>query len=266
MASSSSIAALSFLGTVFIVRNVLKKQKHSSNDDAYNHSSPIPSPSQTLSLIQTRRSIFTKQFTGESVPRPIIDDMLEAARWAPNHHITEPWRFVVFESQEGRESVGKLLQQLYTSACTPAKFSQAKYDKKLRGAKMSSHLIAICVGTDTKNPFVEEVSTVAMAVQNMHLMATAHGVGAYWSSGGVHRVKKEGSSADDADVTNAALNLGVMNPKELTQFLGETLGNDEPFLCLGWMYIGDYHGSSDKEKKKWPTGRRGPIDDKVVWR
>jgi predicted RecA/RadA family phage recombinase len=49
---------------------------------------------------------------------------------------------------------------------------------------------------------VEEVSSVAMAVQNMH-----HGAGAYWSSGVVH-------AANETDQSN----LGVVNPNKLNVF------------------------------------------------
>ena len=38
---------------------------------------------------------------------------------------------------------------------------------------------------DKSLPKMEEVAAVSMAVQNMWLTATAHGVGCYWSTGGV---------------------------------------------------------------------------------
>ena len=193
------------------------------------------------------------------MPRAVIQDMLEAAQWAPNHHITEPWRFIIYESYQGRESVGHLLQILYKRSCTAEDyaetsknkpFSQAKYDKKLKGAMLSSHIIAICAKKNTKNPLVEEICSVAMAVQNMHLIATAHDVGAYWSSGGVH------SSA------HKSVDLAPLNPQELKDFLDF----DETDLCLGWLYVGDYYGSSNNQNKKCPSGRRSGIGDKITWR
>jgi nitroreductase len=36
-----------------------------------------------------------KVFASEPVPRPLLDELLELARWAPNHHLTNPWRFRV---------------------------------------------------------------------------------------------------------------------------------------------------------------------------
>ncbi|KAL7541692.1 hypothetical protein ACHAXR_011134 [Thalassiosira sp. AJA248-18] len=253
-----------FLGTVAIGR--LLSQRHNADEHTSSesdtqqtspqHHSSLPTPAQALDLIRTRRSIFPKQFTGKNVPQSVVSDMLEAARWAPSHHITEPWRFVVFESQEAREELGILLGELYkTSQVKKSKpVLQAKIDKKRTSARLSSHIVAICVRTDTKNPFVEEVSSVAMAVQNMHLLATCHGVGAYWSSGGVHA--PDGPS------------LTMQNPQELSHFLSKSFPENESLVCLGWMYVGDYYGDiiETGSTKKWPAGRRSPIEDKVTWR
>jgi nitroreductase len=43
--------------------------------------------------VRTRRT--HKAFAPEPVPRAQIDELLELARWAPNHHLTAPWRFRV---------------------------------------------------------------------------------------------------------------------------------------------------------------------------
>ncbi len=190
--------------------------------------------------------------------------MLEAARWAPSHKLTESWRFVVFESLDAKMNVANLLCELYVSSQKQKgkPVVQAKIDKKPKSSKLSSHIIAICLADNGSNPLVEEISSVSMAVQNMHLMATAHGVGAYWSSGGVHGPRSPSKTC------------AIENPIELTQFLTRHLPNkDESIVCLGWMYIGDY--SSDVEEgsghdierttKKWPAGRRSSIGEKVAW-
>jgi nitroreductase len=36
-----------------------------------------------------------KLFGSRPVPRPVLDELFELARWAPNHHLTQPWRFRV---------------------------------------------------------------------------------------------------------------------------------------------------------------------------
>ena len=64
----------------------------------------LPSAEATLALIKSRRSFFPEKFVaGEDVPKAVINNILEAANWAPTHGNTEPWRFVVRRREEGRE-------------------------------------------------------------------------------------------------------------------------------------------------------------------
>ena len=50
--------------------------------------------------ILSRRSVFPKQYTPDEPPLPdaTIHAILDSARWAPTHHLTEPWKFTVFAS------------------------------------------------------------------------------------------------------------------------------------------------------------------------
>jgi nitroreductase len=43
--------------------------------------------------IRTRRT--HKVYRPDPVPREQLDQLFELARWAPNHHLTNPWRFRV---------------------------------------------------------------------------------------------------------------------------------------------------------------------------
>src|SRR3954453_6566126 len=43
--------------------------------------------------IRTRRT--HKAFKPEPVDRAVLDELFELARWAPNHNLTNPWRFRV---------------------------------------------------------------------------------------------------------------------------------------------------------------------------
>src|SRR5215467_9680269 len=53
-----------------------------------------------LTAIRTRRAI--KEYLQTEIPRDWIEELLDAAHWAPNHKLTHPWRFHVF-SGKGRE-------------------------------------------------------------------------------------------------------------------------------------------------------------------
>ena len=48
-------------------------------------------------LIRTRRT--HKAYGPDPVPRETLLELFELARWAPNHHLTDPWRFRVLGPQ-----------------------------------------------------------------------------------------------------------------------------------------------------------------------
>ncbi|POM81718.1 Hypothetical protein PHPALM_276 [Phytophthora palmivora] len=187
-------------------------------------------------LIAERRSIFPPDFDSERpVPRDVLNKMLASANWAPTHGKTEPWRFVVFESPEKRLEVGHLMANWYKTHVPADKFLESKYKKIIFNCTASSHVIAICMKRQKsgKIPEWEEMCSVACAVQNMHLVATAHGIGAYWSSG---------------------------PPITMAQEMKDHLNLGEEDKCLGLFYVG-----VPKEDVKVPKGVRKPIEDKVTW-
>jgi len=51
--------------------------------------------SAVLEALRGRRTC--RDYQDREVPRRVTDDMLDVARWAPNHRKTEPWRFFVLE-------------------------------------------------------------------------------------------------------------------------------------------------------------------------
>ncbi|MGA0234646.1 MAG: nitroreductase family protein [Alphaproteobacteria bacterium] len=212
------------------------------------------SPSDTVALIRHRRSIFPKQYSGEALSRDVINDMLEAARFAPSHKLTEAWRFVVFESEESRAELGTFMAEQYRSAQEMAEKEvlQAKYEKKMKNSAVSSHVFAVVVNTDSKNPAWEEIASVSMAVQNMLLVAAAHGAGAYWSSGSV----VDGSAKE--------VN-GEMSRNSITTVFNsgwhDILKLSENEYCLGLVFVGIC-----RQGMKWPSGKRSDIDDKSEWR
>ena len=71
-------------------------------------------PVELENAIRSRRT--HKVYGAEPVDRTTLEELLELARWAPNHHLTEPWRFRVLGPQAlerlkeaaGAEAAGKL--------------------------------------------------------------------------------------------------------------------------------------------------------------
>src|SRR5687767_12071401 len=79
-------------------------------------------------LIRTRRSLKPEKFIkGKIVPDEVIHQILENARWAPTHGLTQPWEFVVF-SGEGIVRLARFQQELYKKNAGEY-FTEAKYIK-----------------------------------------------------------------------------------------------------------------------------------------
>jgi nitroreductase len=111
--------------------------------------------------IRARRT--HKRFAAEPVPRETIDELLELARWAPNHHLTEPWRFRVL----GPESLARL-----------AATGKPNELEKLSRAPTLVVASARLTGDDYQNR--EDVLATACAVYIVLLAANARGLASYW--------------------------------------------------------------------------------------
>jgi nitroreductase len=182
-------------------------------------------------LIRNRRSIFPNMYTGERVDDQVIEQMLENARWAPTHKLTNPWRFCVF-TKEGLKKLADFQSQLYRSISSQAgNFLESKFEMLRTKPLKASHIISIGMRRDPSErlPEIEEIEAVACAVQNMSLTATAYGAGCYWGSGGITYLE---------------------SAKEFFGLKAED-------KLLGFLYIG--------VPKKIPEGRRESMDDKVKW-
>ena len=68
-------------------------------------------------IIESRKSTYPKDYTGEEISQEILDEILSSAQFAPNHKKTKPWRFRVFRGEE-KQQMAKEIQQIY-KATTP---------------------------------------------------------------------------------------------------------------------------------------------------
>lgn len=63
---------------------------------------PLPAPRLNLDgLFPGRRSV--RAFRPDPVPRPLLEQVIEAARWAPSPHGTMPWRIAVLTTTAAKE-------------------------------------------------------------------------------------------------------------------------------------------------------------------
>ena len=61
-----------------------------------NADEPVPDALGAVETVITGRRT-AKQFVPQPVPRSTIARLIEAAVWAPNHRLNEPWRFYVLD-------------------------------------------------------------------------------------------------------------------------------------------------------------------------
>ncbi|MDP9374828.1 MAG: nitroreductase [Chloroflexota bacterium] len=136
-----------------------------------------------LSAIRARRSI--GRVRPECPPRDVIEHLLEAATWAPNHRLTEPWRFIVLAG-EAREALGDVMARSLAATLPPdAPGRQAQLDKA-RGKPLRAPVVIATAVEPRRGPKVVEIEEVladGAAVQNLLLAAHALGLGAIWRTG-----------------------------------------------------------------------------------
>ncbi|MEJ7840005.1 MAG: nitroreductase [Thermomicrobiales bacterium] len=117
-------------------------------------------------------------------PRAVIEQILEAGTWAPNHHLSEPWRFFVLTG-DGRLGLGAALADAVVEGQEPGEERQRKWDHQSLRPLRAPGVIAIAVepGPEDQCIEIEEIASGAAAGQNMLLAAHALGLAAIWRSG-----------------------------------------------------------------------------------
>lgn len=133
-----------------------------------------------LAAIRNRRSI-GKMLT-EVPDRSLIEQVIEAGTWAPNHHLTEPWRFFVLEG-DARVRLGEAMGAIAAARETDSGRASAVAASTATKPLRAPILVAIGVEPAETAPQIEEIAAVSAAAQNMLLAAEAVGLAAIWRSG-----------------------------------------------------------------------------------
>lgn len=180
--------------------------------------------------ILTRRTCPPATFNDQAVEQQIVEQILECAHWAPNHKKTEPWRFVVFHSEESRSVLADFLSNTYKAITPEDKFSPATFGKLQKNALKAAAVVALVFQRhEDAVPEWEETAALGAAAQNILLAAHAAGLSAIWSTPGV--IKEFGKL--------------------------ETLAANE--ICRGFIYLG-------YSEQPAPLTQRSPLDQKVTWK
>lgn len=187
--------------------------------------------SDTSALLLDRRSIAPERFSGRTVHREIVEQVLQHGTWAPNHGLTQPWRFHVFMDAAATRLMAALSEAYLVHAGEAG--LAAKAEKiRARGTRCNA-VVALGLAHDEAGrfPLWEDQAALAACVQNMYLMCTAHGIGGFWSTPGF-----------------------LQHPLAV-----EALGLDDGVQGMGLFYLGYPEG-------EWPgKGHRKPLEYVTRW-
>lgn len=129
-----------------------------------------------VEAIRERRTVGA--FTEQPIERGLIEELIDAAVWAPNHKHTEPWRFHVVSGAARDDLAGAVMAELEANGASPAKDPRAKL-------KRAPLFIAVTQAGEPDNPVrdLEDYAACCCAVQNLMLAAHARGLATKWSTG-----------------------------------------------------------------------------------
>jgi nitroreductase len=122
-----------------------------------------------LQAIRERRSI--RKYTGENIPDTVLEQILDAGRWAPSGLNNQPWRFAVVRDKDIREQISRFTHY--------------------SGIVVECHLcVAVLYNHNAGYDRDKDLMGIGACVQNMLLAAYSQGVGAVWL-GEILKRKKE---------------------------------------------------------------------------
>ena len=123
-----------------------------------------------------------KEFGGEPVDRDTLLELLDVARFAPTHHMREPWRFRVL----GPETLARLQETAGESEA-----------KKLERAPTLVVASAALTGELVQDE--EDVCATAASIMLVLLAATERGLASYWRTPAILRSARGRAAAGVPD-------------------------------------------------------------------
>jgi nitroreductase len=136
-----------------------------------------------------RRRTSVRRYRPDQVPRATIEQLLECAVRAPNHKLSEPWRFAVLTGA-ARNAYAEIRARhrlkRYTDPASPE--AAAGADKVRREAlETPAFVVLMSVVSPDAITREEDYAAVMMAAENLIIAAESLGLGTYLRTGGIMR-------------------------------------------------------------------------------
>lgn len=135
-----------------------------------------------------RRTIY--KFEPEPVPLSSVERAINAARFAPNHKLTNPWRFYVLGPETLRR-VAKRSGEIAVAAAADLPEERLAHVRRVAYDKLAS--LPLCIVVAAKQSPVdrfrerEDYAAACCALHNIQLSLWADGIGCQWGTGPVTR-------------------------------------------------------------------------------
>ena len=161
-----------------------------------------------LQAIAGRRSV--RQFTARIPSRDDVETLIAAAVLAPNHRLTQPWRFFVL-GPAARYAYGLALGNRKAK-----KIEDTEAAERMRRTVAEEHaalplMIAVAM-TEDANPEIreEDFASTMMAVQNLSLAAVSLGLGTHIKTGAIMQdpAARSAAGVPEGERIIAVLNVG----------------------------------------------------------
>jgi nitroreductase len=131
-------------------------------------------------VLRGRRSI--DLFTPDAVPADTLRAAIEVARWAPNHRLTEPWKFYLL----GPATLRALIE-LAVELEIAKKGERAGPVRRARLEAVPGMFVLTSARSDDPLLEREDYAACCCAAQNLMLYLWGKGIGVKWTTGGITR-------------------------------------------------------------------------------
>ena len=140
-----------------------------------------------IDAIQGRTSV--RRYRPDPVPRELIERLLDCAVRAPNHKLTEPWRFAVLTGAAKARLAEIKAEHRLKRAADPASEDARVRSEKARRETLDSPAVVVVMARTSDDDVTreEDYAAVMMATANLMTAAQSLGLGTYLKTGGVMR-------------------------------------------------------------------------------
>jgi len=134
-----------------------------------------------------RRRTSVRRFRPDPVPRETIEVLLDSAVRAPNHKLTEPWRFAVLTAGARDRFAELRARQRLTRYADPTSQEARTAVEKMRQEteRTPAFVVVMCAVSQDEKTREEDYAATMMATENLIIAAESLGLGTYLRSGGI---------------------------------------------------------------------------------